>query len=93
MQVCYTAHGQKAEYEALLQAVFGVVKTRMAECPTLENISFTAMDGTGQDSCYCEACTEYHDLYGTPAATCIYFMNDLNKLVQAHIQEQSTLQK
>ena len=87
MQVCYTAHGQKGEYEALLQAVFGVVKTRMAECPTLENISFTAMDGTGQDSCYCEACTEYHDLYGTPAATCIYFMNDLNKLVQAHIQE------
>ena len=39
MQVCYTAHGQKGEYEALLQAVFGVVKTRMAECPTLENIS------------------------------------------------------
>ena len=86
-QVCYTAHGKKTEYEGLLQAVFGVIKTRMAECPTLENISFTAMDGTGQDSCTCETCLEYKNLYGTPAATCIYFMNDLNKLVQAHIQE------
>ena len=87
LQVCYTAHGKKAEYEALLNVVFNVIKTRMAECPTLENISFTAMDGTGQDSCYCDTCVEYHKLYGTPAATCIYFMNDLNKLVQAHIQE------
>lgn len=86
-QVCYTAHGKKAEYEALLDTVFGVIKTRMAECPTLENISFTAMDGTGQDSCTCETCLEYKSLYGTPAATCIYFMNDLNKLVQAHIEE------
>ena len=45
------------------------------------------MDGTGQDSCTCETCLLYKDLYGTPAATCIYFMNDLNKLVQAYIQE------
>lgn len=86
-QPCYTAHGVKEEYTAMLQTVFEVIKTRMAECPTLENISFTAMDGTGQDSCTCENCLVYRELYGTPAATCIYFMNDLNKLVQAHIAE------
>jgi hypothetical protein len=84
-QPCYTAHGVKAEYEAMLDTVFGVIKTRMQECPTLENISFTAMDGTGQDSCTCETCLLYKNLYGTPAATCIYFMNDLNKKVQAYI--------
>ena len=87
MQVCYTAHGKKTEYEALLKQVFSVIKTRMEECPTLENISFTAMDGTGQDTCTCDTCLEYKNLYGTPASTCIYFMNDLNKMVQAHIQE------
>ncbi len=86
-QVCYTAHGKKTEYEALLQQVFQVVKTRMKECPTLENMSFTAMDGTGQDSCTCDTCLEYKNLYGTPAATCIYFMNDLNELVQTYIAE------
>lgn len=87
LQVCYTAHGKKVEYEALLQEVFKVMKTRMEECPTLENISFTAMDGTGQDSCTCETCLEYKTLYGTPAATCIYFMNDLNEMVQAYLLE------
>ena len=86
-QPCYTAHGKRVEYDAMIQTVFEVVKTRMQECPTLENISFTAMDGTGQDSCTCETCLLYKTLYGTPAATCIYFMNDLNKLVQAYIAE------
>ena len=87
MQVCYTAHGKKVEYEALLREVFSVIRTRMEECPTLENISFTAMDGTGQDTCTCDTCMEYKNLYGTPAATCIYFMNDLNRMVQAYIEE------
>lgn len=86
-QVCHTAHGNLAEYELMVETVFEVVKTRMQECPTLENISFTAMDGTGQDSCTCDTCLEYKNLYGTPAATCIYFLNDLNKLVQAYIDE------
>ncbi len=86
-QPCYTAHGNQSEYTLMIQTVFDVIKQRMQECPTLENISFTAMDGTGQDTCTCETCLEYKDLYGTPAATCIYFMNDLNKLVQAYIQE------
>ena len=86
-QVCYTAHGVADKYELMLETVFDVIKTRMAECPTLENISFSAMDGTGQDTCMCETCLLYKELYGTPAATCIYFMNDLNKLVQAHIAE------
>lgn len=86
-QACYTAHGNLTEYNALLQTVFEVMKKRMQECPTLENISFTAMDGTGQDSCTCDTCLEYKNLYGSPAATCIYFMNDLNKLVQAYIDE------
>lgn len=87
LQVCYTAHGKKTEYEALISEVFSVIRTRMEECPTLENISFTAMDGTGQDTCTCDTCMEYKNLYGTPAATCIYFMNDLNRMVQAYIQE------
>ena len=85
LQPCYTAHGNLPEYELMIETVFNVIKTRMQECPTLENISFTAMDGTGQDSCACETCLEYKNLYGTPAAACIYFMNDLNKLVQDHI--------
>ncbi len=85
-QPCYTAHGNKVAYEALVETVFRVVVQRMEECPTIENISFTAMDGTGQDSCWCDTCNEYKTLYGTPAAACIYFMNDLNKMVQAYIQ-------
>ena len=84
-QPCYTAHGVKDEYESMLLTVFEVIKTRMEECPEIENISFTAMDGTGEDSCSCETCLEYRKLYGTPAATCIYFMNDLNELVQHYI--------
>ena len=87
LQPCYTAHGNQTEYRAMLQTVFEVIKQRMQECPTLENISFTAMDGTGQDSCACDTCLEYKNLYGTPAATCIYFMNDLNELVQDYIAE------
>lgn len=85
-QPCYTAHGDKEEYEQMLLTVFGVIKQRMAECPDVENITFTAMDGTGEDSCSCANCLQYRALYGTPAATCIYFMNDLNELVQSHIE-------
>ncbi len=88
-QVCYTAHGVKEEYDAMLHAVFEVVKKRMEELPEIENMSFSAMDGTGIDSCYCENCTIYHSLYGTPASTCIYFMNDLNALVQSYIKQSS----
>ena len=87
MQVCYTAHGKPKEYDAMQQEVFKVIKDLMAEFPTIENISFTAMDGTGQDTCACDTCLEYKNLYGTPAAACIYFMNDLNKLVQTYIEE------
>ena len=86
-QPCYTAHGVKEEYEEMLLTVFEVIKQRMVECPDIENISFTAMDGTGEDSCSCSNCLEYRALYGTPAATCIYFMNDLNELVQAYIKQ------
>ena len=84
-QPCYTAHGDPVEYKLMLEQVAKVIKQRMAECPTLENISFTAMDGTGQDTCACEMCSEFKMLYGTPAASCIYFMNDLNKIIQEHI--------
>ena len=87
LQVCYTAHGNLAEYDAMQQQVFSVIRELMQTFPTIENISFTAMDGTGQDSCTCDTCLEYKSLYGTPAATCIYFMNDLNKIVQAYIAE------
>ena len=87
LQPCYTAHGVKEEYDAMQQAVFEVIKQRMQECPTLENISFTSMDGTGQDTCWCDTCLEYKALYGTPAAACIYFMNDLNALVQQYIAQ------
>ncbi len=85
LQPCYTAHGNMDEYKKMLNVVFGVIKDKMVEFPTLENISFTAMDGTGEDSCWCDTCKEFKKLYGTPAAACIYFMNDLNKLVQEHI--------
>lgn len=87
LQPCYTAHGKVEEYKAMLEVVFSVIKDKMKEFPTLENISFTAMDGTGEDSCWCETCTEFKKLYGTPAAACIYFMNDLNELVQNYIAQ------
>ena len=87
-QLCYSAHGNKAEYDIMLQTVFeGIMKT-VAEFPDVAAISFTRQDGYGH--CVCETCSMIANEYaGSLAVTYMFFLNDLDDLVQAELQRQA----
>ena len=87
-QLCYSAHGNKAEYDIMLQTVFeGIMKT-VEDFPDVAAISFTRQDGYGH--CVCETCNLIaNEFAGSLAVTYMFFMNDLDDLVQAELQRQA----
>ena len=87
-QLCYSAHGNKAEYDLMLRTAFeGLMKT-IAEFPDVAAVSFTRQDGYGH--CICDTCTLIaNEFNGSLAVTYMFFMNDLDDLIQAELQRQA----
>ena len=80
-QLCYTAHGNEKEYEAMLEESFKVMKQVIIQSPELDTITFTQQDI--RVWCTCDTCKTSCDRYGTDAAVVIKFCNALNKKVRA----------
>ena len=80
-QLCYTAHGNKEEYEAMLEESFKVMKQVIIQSPELDTITFTQQDI--KVWCTCDTCKASYNKYGTDAAVVIKFCNALNKKVRA----------
>ncbi len=96
-QPCYNAHGNEAEYKAM-------VRESLEKC--LNNLKYvdyqdiadvfynTVVDGTAH--CQCDACikefilysgvTSSSDSWGTMSGSIIEFINDVNKLIDAWMQ-------
>ena len=87
-QLCYSAHGNKAEYDLMLQTVFqGIMKT-LEDFPEVAAVSFTRQDGYGH--CTCTTCSMIaNEFNGSLAVTYMFFLNDLDELVQAELQRQA----
>lgn len=79
-QLCYTAHGDQAEYEKLLNASFATMKEELIATPDRDSIMFTNEDN--YDVCECDACNKIVEEYGAISASIILFMNDLNAMVR-----------
>lgn len=79
-QLCYTAHGDEAEYEKMLAATFATLKTELMN--DLEKSAVTLTMEDNFDTCTCEACNEMTSKYGAISSTIILYLNDLNQMVK-----------
>ena len=86
-QICPTAGGNSAEFNAMVDAIVANMMVRINAYPTLENISFSIMDSVGGDDCTCTRCKLYDTLYGEAgfSAAWIDLMNAINEKIQAQI--------
>ncbi len=88
-QLCYTAHGNPTEYEAMVDtaAEAAIYAIQNASNPNARNMSLTIQDNP--TSCNCDECKKYLDKYGCISSTVIRFMNDLDDKVQAWLEEEA----
>lgn len=90
-QLCFTARGDEAEYQAMLQTAFDKVIKHLQwytpdKYPQYRVMTMTHMDNT--DYCVCDACNEVYAYYGdSVASTQVLFMNDLAELVDAELEK------
>lgn len=86
-QLCYSAHGNQAEYDALLQTAYDAVMKILDAQPNASTLTFTREDKYG--NCECEICSLMAREYGSLTATYMLFTNDLDDLVQAELQRRA----
>lgn len=79
-QLCLTAQGDKAEYEALVSTMVENVKKYIDEDPNKMILTITQEDEN--DWCKCSACKALCDKYGTDAASNILFINDVAERIE-----------
>ncbi|MBQ3020539.1 MAG: DUF4838 domain-containing protein [Clostridia bacterium] len=86
-QICPTAGGSSAEFNAMVDAIVANMMVRINAYPNKENISFSIMDSAGGDDCTCARCTLYDTLYGEAgfSAAWIDLMNAINEKIRAQI--------
>ncbi len=80
-QVCFLAHGDAAEYEAMLVRAVDVIKTALKNDPVGTRVSISLEDSA--DWCICPACTASKEKYGANSATVIQFLNILDDRIFA----------
>lgn len=89
-QVCFSAHGDPDEYEAMVDAAYQKVIAHLKhytpdKYPRYRVMSMTHMDNTNY--CTCDSCKEISTYYGdSQAAVQILFMNELAKRVDATLE-------
>ena len=88
-QICPTAGGTSAEFNAMVDVIVANMMVRINAYPTIENISFSIMDSVGGDACTCTRCNLYTTLYGNGgfSAAWVDLMNAINAKIQAQIGE------
>ena len=85
-QLCYTAHGDKAQLDALIDLVVKKIQNSMVHFtpdlyPEMNVITFTMEDN--HNTCSCEACKEHERKYGAPSAALITFVNEVGRQIDA----------
>ncbi len=90
-ELCYTARGNAAEWQAMVDLLAQKIIGYADANPTTPNITLTIEDHTNK--CGCDACTESRNTYnGADSAAVVKLMNAINKQVQAHFQAQADSQ-
>lgn len=86
-ELCYTARGDEAELEAMVDHVVTRLKKAAEEYPDLNVVTFTIQDNF--DTCKCEACQELMNTYKTAAAGNIRFVNRVADKIDAWLTEKA----
>ena len=87
-QPCFTAHGDKEEYEDLLNHVAEQIIEILKKQPDVLNMRISQNDVLGENTtwkCNCAACSASYDYYGTLGGAMLSFANDLAKKVNEYI--------
>lgn len=87
-QPCFTAHGDKEEYEALLNHMADRIVDILKKKPDILNMRISQNDVLGENTtwrCTCAACNASYDYYGTLGGAMLSFTNDLAKEVYEYI--------
>ena len=80
-QLCYTAHGDPAEYDEMVSTIVAFYKNLFKTDPTATKISFTQSDNLSW--CSCATCTESNKKYnGANVATLIKFLNEVERRME-----------
>ena len=87
-QLCYTARGDKAEYELMVQKAFEKLKYSIETRPTFGRFKYAKTITCGiadnNNSCKCEACGAMTDKYGgAEVASQVIFTNDVADKLKA----------
>ncbi len=82
-QLCYSARGDQAEYDEMLQTAYEAVMKTLDSQPNAAALTFTRQDEYG--NCECPVCSAMKNEYGSLTATYMLFVNDLDDLVQAEL--------
>ena len=87
-QLCYTAHGNNDEYQAMVNQAATYVKW-LYQTRTNTNLK-AFLFGTADNSniCHCSACNAATTTYGSIAGTVLKFVNDLRDLVIPSLSEE-----
>lgn len=80
-QLCYTAHGNTAEYALMVEASALRLIQALKEYPDRDVVTFTTQDNS--DTCECSACIDKKMEYGAHSAAVILFLNDVRKKMNA----------
>ena len=89
-QPCFTAHGDKEEYAALIEHFSDKVISLLKEKPTVTSLRISQNDTVGGNmtlKCGCTACTASYDFYGTLGGAMLSFTNDVAEKVNVYIDE------
>ena len=86
-QLCYTAHGDAAELEEMIQTAADEMMIRINAQPTVIAGQFSVSDT--HTACTCSSCMASYNKYGTHAAAVIQFTNRLGAEIQERLQAQA----
>ncbi len=84
--ICYTAHGNQAEYELLVEEAYKQMMYWIEKNPTIPTITFTIEDHN--TVCQCDACKASAAKYnGSNAGAVIQFLNRVNNKIQQKLAD------
>lgn len=88
-QLCYTAHGDEAELNLMVETAFESAKNAITNCnnKNARNISMTIQDNPTY--CKCEACEQVRAQYGCISASTINFLNRVDDKLQEWLQQEA----
>ena len=88
-QLCYSAHGDKEEYDAMVATASAAMLGYINENPDVDTITFTHEDT--MTACKCETCSAATEVFGAVSSTYIMFINDVESVVVSELKRQAQL--